>query len=94
MHDVDLHINDDAFVQDARATGIQVETGRDVQVRFSHGSLAERGMIRGHPARAQLTRLIDVDGRTNGGVKFTGWDSVPVSRTHDERARSPVLAQL
>jgi putative ABC transport system permease protein len=48
----------------ARLPGvIQVETGRDVQVRFSHGSLAERGMIRGHPARAQLTRLVDVDNR-------------------------------
>ncbi len=42
---------------------IQVESGRDVQVRFSHGHRSERGMIRGHGSRAQLTRIIDVDNR-------------------------------
>jgi putative ABC transport system permease protein len=46
----------------ARLTGvIQVESGRDVQVRFIHGHRSERAMIRGHPSRAQLTRIIDVD---------------------------------
>jgi putative ABC transport system permease protein len=48
----------------ARLPGvIQVESGRDVAVRFLHGSRAERGMIRGHPAHAQLTRIVDVDNR-------------------------------
>jgi putative ABC transport system permease protein len=42
---------------------IQVESGRDVQVRFVNGHLSERGMIRGHGSRAQLTRIIDVDNR-------------------------------
>jgi putative ABC transport system permease protein len=42
---------------------IQVESGRDVQVRFVNGHRSERGMIRGHGSRAQLTRIIDVDNR-------------------------------
>ncbi len=42
---------------------IQVEWGRDVPVRFVHGHRRERGMIRGHGAHAELTRIIDVDNR-------------------------------
>ncbi|MFO1217324.1 MAG: ABC transporter permease [Burkholderiaceae bacterium] len=46
----------------ARRSGVlQVESGRDVQVRFINGHRQERAMIRGHPAHAQLTRIIDVD---------------------------------
>jgi len=46
----------------ARLPGvIAVESGRDVPVRFVNGHLAERGQIRGHTRRAELTRIIDHD---------------------------------
>ncbi|MBL8346427.1 MAG: FtsX-like permease family protein [Rubrivivax sp.] len=46
----------------ARLPGaIAVESGRDVPVRFINGHLSERGQIRGHTPRAELTRIIDVD---------------------------------
>lgn len=46
----------------ARLPGaIAVESGRDVPVRFVNGHLSERGQIRGHTPRAELTRIIDVD---------------------------------
>jgi putative ABC transport system permease protein len=48
----------------ARLPGVtQVESGRDVQVRFTNGHRSERAMIRGHPSHAQLTRIVDVDNR-------------------------------
>jgi putative ABC transport system permease protein len=55
---------------------IQAEAGRDVQVRFSHGHRSERGMIRGHAAPGQLTRIVDVDNRQasrldQGGLVMT-----------------------
>jgi putative ABC transport system permease protein len=48
----------------ARLPGvIQAEAGRDVQVRFRHGHRSERGMVRGHAAPGELTRIIDADNR-------------------------------
>jgi len=48
----------------ARLPGvIAVESGRDVPVRFVNGHLSERGQIRGHTPRAELTRIVDVDNR-------------------------------
>jgi putative ABC transport system permease protein len=51
---------------------IQVESGRDVPVRFTHGHRSERGMIRGHGSRAQLTRIIDVDNREANRLEDEG----------------------
>ncbi len=44
----------------ARLPGVTaVESGRDVPVRFVSGHLSERGQIRGHARRGELTRIID-----------------------------------
>jgi putative ABC transport system permease protein len=43
------------------ATAVQAE--RAVSVRFIHGHLNERSQIQGYPARPELRRIIDVDGR-------------------------------
>jgi putative ABC transport system permease protein len=44
----------------ARLPGVTaVESGRDVPVRFVNGHLTERGQIRGHTRRAELTRIVD-----------------------------------
>jgi putative ABC transport system permease protein len=44
----------------ARLPGVvAVESGRDVAVRFVNGHRAERGQIRGHTRRAELTRIVD-----------------------------------
>ncbi|MBL8325279.1 MAG: ABC transporter permease [Rubrivivax sp.] len=57
----------------ARLPGVtQVESGRDVQVRFVHGHRSERGMIRGHGAHAELTRIIDVDNREGSRLDDEG----------------------
>jgi putative ABC transport system permease protein len=42
---------------------LQVEPGRRVAVRFTHGSRSENSLLDGHPAVAQLQRAIDVDGK-------------------------------
>jgi putative ABC transport system permease protein len=48
----------------ARLPGvIEVESGRDVAVRFVNGSLSERGSIRGHTRHARLTRIVGHDNR-------------------------------
>jgi putative ABC transport system permease protein len=57
----------------ARLPGvIQAEPGRDVQVRFRHGHCSERGMIRGHSARGELTRIIDVNNRQASRLDDSG----------------------
>jgi putative ABC transport system permease protein len=57
----------------ARLPGvIQVESGRDVPVRFANGHRSERGMIRGHGAHAALTRIIDVDNREGSRLDDPG----------------------
>jgi putative ABC transport system permease protein len=48
----------------ARLPGvIAVESGRDVPVRFVNGHLTERGQIRGHTRRPELTRIVDQNNR-------------------------------
>jgi putative ABC transport system permease protein len=48
----------------ARLPGvIQVESQRDVPVRFVHGHRSERGVIYGQAADPQLRRILDVDRR-------------------------------
>jgi putative ABC transport system permease protein len=50
----------------ARLPGVtQVESGRDVAVRFVNGHLWERGTIQGQAARPELRRIVDVDGRAS-----------------------------
>jgi putative ABC transport system permease protein len=57
-------VNDTARHDVARLPAvIQVESGRDVPVRFVNGHRSERGQIRGHPRRGQLTRIVDTDNR-------------------------------
>jgi len=57
----------------ARLPGvIQVESGRDVPVRFVNGHLTERGQIRGHTRRAVLTRIVDVDNREASRLEDDG----------------------
>jgi putative ABC transport system permease protein len=57
----------------ARLPGvIQFESGRDVQVRFSHGHRSERGMIRGNSSPGELTRIIDVDNRQASRLDDSG----------------------
>jgi putative ABC transport system permease protein len=57
----------------ARLPGVnQAEPGRDVQVRFTHGHRSERGMIRGHSAPGELTRIIDVNNRQAGRLDDSG----------------------
>ena len=51
---------------------IAVESGRDVAVRFVNGHLSERGQIRGHTRRAELTRIIDVDNREASRLEDVG----------------------
>ena len=61
----------------ARLSGvIQVEPGRDIAVRFSHGHRSERGAIRGMTREPQLTRIVDVDNHVadtlaHGGLVMT-----------------------
>jgi putative ABC transport system permease protein len=46
----------------ARLPGVlQVEAGRRLQVRFRHGHRSEKGLVDGHPPRALLQRVVDVD---------------------------------
>lgn len=48
----------------ARQPGVlQVEAGRRLAVRFSHGHRSEKGLVDGHPDIAQLQRVVDVDHR-------------------------------
>ena len=48
----------------ARLPGVlQVESGRDVRVKFIHGARHERGSLQGFAALPQARRIIDVDGR-------------------------------
>ena len=42
---------------------VAVESGRDLPVRFVNGHLSERGQIRGHTSRAELTRIVDFENR-------------------------------
>ncbi|MGZ8259087.1 MAG: ABC transporter permease, partial [Caldimonas sp.] len=57
----------------ARLPGvIEVESGRDVPVRFTNGHRSERAMIRGHASHAQLTRIIDVDNREASRLEDEG----------------------
>jgi len=57
----------------ARLPGvIAVESGRDVPVRFVNGHLRERGQIRGHTRRAELTRIIDLDNREASRLEDEG----------------------
>lgn len=45
----------------ARLPGVlQVESGRRLQVRFSHGHRSEKGLVDGHPPVALLQRVVDV----------------------------------
>jgi putative ABC transport system permease protein len=45
----------------ARLPGVlQVETGRRLAVRFSHGHRSEKGLVDGHPPVALLQRVVDV----------------------------------
>jgi putative ABC transport system permease protein len=57
----------------ARLPGvIAVESGRDVPVRFVNGHLAERGQIRGHTRRPELTRIVDQDNREASRLEDDG----------------------
>jgi putative ABC transport system permease protein len=46
----------------------QVESGRDVAVRFVNGHLRERGAIQGYAADPALRRIVDVQGRATAPV--------------------------
>jgi putative ABC transport system permease protein len=57
----------------ARLPGvIVVESGRDVPVRFVNGHLAERGQIRGHTRRPELTRIVDQNNREASRLEDDG----------------------
>jgi putative ABC transport system permease protein len=57
-------VDDSARLEVARLPRvIAVESGRDVPVRFVNGHLSERGQIRGHAPRGELTRIVDVHNR-------------------------------
>ena len=48
----------------ARLPGVlQVESGRRLAVRFSHGHRSEKGLVDGHAQVARLQRIVDVDQR-------------------------------
>jgi putative ABC transport system permease protein len=48
----------------ARLPGVlQVEPGRRLAVRFSHGHRSEKGLVDGHADVARLQRIVDVDQR-------------------------------
>jgi putative ABC transport system permease protein len=50
----------------ARLPGvIEVESARDVAVRFVSGQVDERGTLQGREADARLRRIVDVDGRVH-----------------------------
>jgi putative ABC transport system permease protein len=50
----------------ARLPGVlQVESGRDVRVRFINGSRHERGALQGFAALPLARRIVDVDGRSS-----------------------------
>jgi len=66
-------VDNTALHEVARLPGAtQVESGRDVPVRFVNGHLSERGQIRGHTRRAVLTRIIDVDNREASRLEDDG----------------------
>jgi putative ABC transport system permease protein len=66
-------VDNAALHEVARLPGVtQVESGRDVPVRFVNGHLGERGQIRGHTRRAVLTRIIDVDNREASRLEDDG----------------------
>lgn len=53
-----------ARLEVARLPGaIQVESTREVPVRFSNGRASERGLIQGYAEHPALRRIIDIDGR-------------------------------
>lgn len=57
-------VSDAARHEIARLPGaLQVEAGRDVAVRFSHGHRSERAAIQGYAARPTLRRIVDVERR-------------------------------
>jgi putative ABC transport system permease protein len=57
----------------ARLPGvIAVESGRDVPVRFVNGHLSERGQIRGHTRRPELTRIVDQNNREASRLEDDG----------------------
>ena len=65
--------DDSARLEIARLPGvIDVESGRDVPVRFVNGHLVERGQIRGHARRATLTRIIDSSNREASRLEDDG----------------------
>jgi putative ABC transport system permease protein len=85
----------------ARLPGvIAVESGRDVLVRFVHGHLDERGQIRGHTRRAELTRIVDQDNHEASRLDDDGLVMTDLQqRAHragrtDLGARVPVRARF
>jgi putative ABC transport system permease protein len=57
-------VNDNARHQIERLTGVyQVESGRDVAVRFINGHRQERSSVQGFAARPRLRRVVDADFR-------------------------------
>jgi len=65
--------DDSARHEVARLPGVTAaESGRDVAVRFVNGHLSERGQIRGHTRRAELTRIVDVNNREGSRLEGDG----------------------